>query len=297
MIYWPPKYTDTSSRATDIPTLKLTIPSPRLFISIENREKQQTQFFILRCLTKAWFPTIDHGNCFTHQYSMAMSQWRDVLQGSFWRMRWPRVAGLDKPFQLQQFWRYGGPPFLQTDYVDPDHVPEELKPRLADGTELEPRHFEDDRLKSVIHWDLMVTQMQYYFQAVDDLYAKQPKTELLREVRLEDRNSLFRSNYDLIKETPAWETDSQPVRRAWFTRFRGFIKDWVLPKEAQLWSRLPRQMTFQENFSLMTDEEFGQYEMRLICIFYQCVVTGFRTIPPILTSRPSHSGLENYMTV
>jgi hypothetical protein len=78
---------------------------------------------------------------------------------------------------------------------------------------------------------------------------------------------------------------------------KAFMKDWELPQEARGYRGGYHFLTFEETLSDMPNYQHEDHELRVISTFYLCVVTGFKTLPPLLFRQPSVQGLERYMSI
>lgn len=148
---------------------------------------------------------------------------------------------------------------------------DDLSPLLSPGRRLELKDFENKSLCNLVVYDLALTNHKMQFEETDDYLLHIDSMPLNdRLARLEARQNLFRSSWDMPKvpfpwHDTKWESSpnwSQAV--PWYTRFRSLLSSW--PREYDL-----IHIDWNKDLSNLDQWGFTNYS-RCLVIFYRRTV-------------------------
>lgn len=270
-----------------------TVPPVHLLSNVRSDEKRARVCFTWVCMRRIWVlryeeHRLNHSsqlvattnkNAPPSLFHLHTQTWRDILSGHWWRKNsWPSQSDYDH----RVFWRHGGPQLLgfsqeqlEQEQSDPNDayysLSDDLSPLIAPGRRLELKDFENKALCNVVVYDLALTNHKLQFEETDDFVMHTDSMSLEdRRNRLEARQDLFRSTWDIPRVAFPWHDASWEKTLnwkhaiPWYTHFRSLLSSW--PRENDLAS-----IDWEKDLSDLDQWAFTTYSRNLV-IFYRRTV-------------------------
>ncbi|KAJ7655714.1 hypothetical protein DFH06DRAFT_1200834 [Mycena polygramma] len=281
--------------------LLFVAPPPHLFLN-KAGEKTATMFFVWICIRRAWLSRMDRDvDCSSAvSWGMTTQQWREVLNGLYWKCRHPREG--PSAFENRRFWTYGGPLIFGEDEEDWASV--ELSP-LNTGSatgRVELSDFSDDRIKSLLIWDLTLCHAQLQLNRADEiLYASKLRSDpMALNIRRVRRSGLFcESLWDIPEKVAPWERDLEDHRRRhWLSRFVEIVREWPCAAQVE-WvladQKLSEVMPVGEETQLtifcrlLPEGKVQTLERSAVAVYYQGVFDALGILATAVVKKPEHT--------
>ncbi|KAF8549213.1 hypothetical protein OG21DRAFT_623982 [Imleria badia] len=289
-----PQYTDPES---PVPShgahFTYTVPPVHLLSNVQSDEKLTRVCFTWACMRRIWLlryqeyrlnhpsrvVVTTNKNVPPSPFHLHTQAWRDVLSGHWWRQNsWPPQSDYDH----RVFWRYGGLELLgfsqeqlEQQHDDPTDayysLSDDLSPILSPDRRLELKDFENKALCNMVVYDLALTNHKVQFEETDDfvMHTDNMSPED-RHARVEARQDLFRSSWDIPKvgfpwHDASWQSTSNWKQAVpWYTRFRSLLSSW--PRENDL-----EHIDWDKDLSDLDRWRFTSYSCSLV-VFYRRMV-------------------------